>query len=110
MAGAAVANNAGNRLWPRPRDDATIGIRFDWGVKSKDPDQEGVYWRSFDLQINSNAANPTLKSAASGSRAHVKRVTVLIQVDESGTPLMTQDQFWDQFTREVVEVITQGGL
>ena len=59
----AGQGDPGTRAFPSPsgNNDAIIGVRIDNGEKII---KDGVEYKRYKLQVNKNAANPTLKSLA----------------------------------------------
>lgn len=100
----------GERAFPKERAlDPKLGFRFDWGALFRDP-QNGHWYRSVDIQINSNAELKTLRDAARGGGSHVKRVTICVACTQAGIPLMTEAQFKDLWVQEVYKELRQKGL
>lgn len=86
-------------MWPNPKDDRRLGIRFDWGQKHQDKTTK-AWHRNVVMQLNANAENPGIKEAAQAYGTHAQRAVASIPLNDDGTglhPSINQEIFEKQF-------------
>ena len=71
----------GSRAWPARKDDAKIGLRWDWGEIFTDG-KTGKKYRNVVLQANENADSIAVKKTCRTYGSHAKLTTIAIPASE----------------------------
>ncbi|PPQ71725.1 hypothetical protein CVT26_007635 [Gymnopilus dilepis] len=99
------------RLWPHRRQDAKIQIRLDWGsqgaFRKADQGCDGGFYQDFNLQINSEAANPTLRRLVA-QNPHYKYLTAFVPTTKNGEVELSREQLDLEFKGKFLPKLKEG--
>lgn len=95
-------------MWPNPKYDERLGVRFDWGQKFQHATTKAWY-RNVVLQLNANAENEAIKEAVQKQQggAHAKRATAEFLLNDDGTGLHSSIN-QEVFQRQFIDAFNEG--